>query len=399
MRILHVNGCARRAGGAETYLADLVSAQGRRGDAVGLLATDGSTEFELQAFHTIGTRASAVGEFVTAFAPDVVHVHDDCLPPETEAGLRRQYPTVDFLHDFSFGCASGEHYFRGGAICERPHGRGCLINIVVRGCAHRADIRAPLRRYRNLSRRRAFLRDARAVVASEYLRTVAVLNGVEADRCHVVPYFADRPAAPPAPAAEGVIAFVGRVSSGKGLDVLLRALARIGGGWERLLVAGDGWALPACRRLATELGLGSKVTFLGWCGRDETSRVLERASIVVVPSRWPEPFGIVGIEAMAHARPVVASRVGGIPEWLGDGETGLLVEAGSESLLAVAIGRLLSDPASAEAMGKEAWRRVERFSLERHLGRLDGVYQAAVSGRRDAHGRTTEETLTASAHA
>jgi glycosyltransferase involved in cell wall biosynthesis len=234
------------------------------------------------------------------------------------------------------------------------------------------------------------------VVASNYMRSVAVRNGVDPGRCVVAPYFAERPAAPPPASSEAVVAFLGRISYNKGLDTLLRSLALLRGHWDRLLVAGDGWALPECRRLANRLGVDSKVSFLGWCGREVIAEVCEAARVVVVPSRWPEPFGIVGIEAMAHARPVVASRVGGIPEWLDDGETGLLVKAGSEGSLASALGALLSDPGRAEAMGREAWERAQRFSLERHLERLDGLYESALSARierSERSGLSLSETL------
>jgi glycosyltransferase involved in cell wall biosynthesis len=381
MRILHVNGSARLTGGVETYLADLVSAQSCRGDSVGLLASDDSTDFSVNAFQSVSAGEVTVREFVTRFQADVVHIHDACLPIAIEEELRRDHPTVDFFHDFSFACASGEHYFRDGTACNRSHGRGCLLNLVFRGCAHRSDLRGPISRYRELNRRLPVLREATAIVASRYMRSVAIGNGLASSRCHVIPYFTQRPATPPPPSDGAAVAFVGRISSGKGLDTLLRSLALVQGEWERLLVSGDGWALSEARNLSTRLGLHTKVSFLGWCGREEIRDILREAQVVVVPSRWPEPFGLVGIEAMAQARPVIASRVGGIQEWLDDGETGLVVEAGDERSLARAIDTLLADPDRASAMGREGWQRVGRFSPAAHLAGLDTVYEDALSER------------------
>lgn len=381
MRILHVNGSARLTGGVETYLAELLSAQGRRGDSVALLASDDSTDFSVNAFQSVSSDEVAVREFVASFQPDVLQIHDGCLPIAIEEDLRRHYPTVDFFHDFSFACASGEHYFRDGRACNRPHGRGCLPNLVFRGCAHRSDLRGPIGRYRELNRRLPLLRGATTVVASRYMRSVAIANGLASSRCHVIPYFTLRSATAPPPSDEAVVAFVGRISSGKGLDTLLRSLALVGSEWDRLLVSGDGWALPEARSLTTTLGLHSKVSFLGWRGPDEIRDILREAQMVVVPSRWPEPFGIVGLEAMGQARPVIASRVGGIPEWLDDGKTGLVVEAGDERSLARAIDTLLADPDRAAAMGREGWQRVGRFSPAAHLTGLDTVYEDALSDR------------------
>jgi glycosyltransferase involved in cell wall biosynthesis len=381
MRLLHVNGSARLTGGVETYLADLVSVQSRRGDSVGLLASDQSTDFSVDAFQSLSADEVAVSEFVTRFQADVVHIHDSCLSSAIEENLRRDHPTVDFFHDFSFACASGEHYFRDGTACNRSHGRGCLLNLVFRGCAHRSDLRRPLGRYRELNRRLPNLRGTTAVVASRYMRSVAIGNGLAPSRCHVVPYFTRRPATPPPPSGEAVMAFVGRISSGKGLNTLLRSLALVRGEWDRLLVSGDGWALAEAQSLSTTLGLQSKVSFLGWCGREGIRDILREAQVVVVPSHWPEPFGIVGIEAMAQARPVIASRVGGIPEWLDEDETGLVVEAGDERSLARSIDTLLADPERASAMGREGWQRVGRFSEAAHLAGLDTVYEDALSER------------------
>jgi glycosyltransferase involved in cell wall biosynthesis len=97
-----------------------------------------------------------------------------------------------------------------------------------------------------------------------------------------------------------------------------------------------------------------------------------------MPSRWPEPFGIVGIEAMAQSRPVVASKVGGIPDWLDDGETGRLVPAGDASALAAAITSVLDDEEWAGQLGTAAWRRVGRFSVAAHLEQLDRAYEQAL---------------------
>jgi type III pantothenate kinase len=84
------------------------------------------------------------------------------------------------------------------------------------------------------------------------------------------------------------------------------------------------------------------------------------ARFAVVPSRWPEPFGMVGPEAMARGRPVIGFAAGGIPDWLDDGVTGLLVPPGDIGGLTRAMDRLLGDPALTAAMGRAAAARVDR---------------------------------------
>jgi glycosyltransferase involved in cell wall biosynthesis len=362
MRVVHLNRSGERRGGVEAYLLALVEAQRARGASVELMHGENGGAIDIE-----------------AFAPDVVHIHGRFLSDEVERRLQREHVVVRSLHDFSFGCASGELWLRDGHACERAHGAGCVLGIAAHGCAHRADLRPALRRLRPVGRELQLVRDAGSVVAySEFVRAVALRNGVDAARCRTIPYFTERAVVPVPPTAERTVVFAGRIVANKGLDVLIRALAEISHSWDRLLVAGDGWDRKRCELLARELGVASRVEFLGWLCGDETRSALEAASIVALPSRWPEPFGIVGIDAMAAARAVVASAAGGIPEWLDDGATGLLVPPGDESALAAALRSLLDDPARAAALGREGWNRVARFSTDVHVDALAAVYAEAA---------------------
>jgi glycosyltransferase involved in cell wall biosynthesis len=183
--------------------------------------------------------------------------------------------------------------------------------------------------------------------------------------------------------ASGVpeVLFVGRIMPEKGLYDLLRALAGLKREY-RLVVVGDGPARANAERLAASLGILPRVTFAGWQG--EVAPFYRRASLLVVPSLWPEPFGIIGIEAMAHALPVVAYRSGGIPEWLVDGVTGRLVEPGDVAGLAVAIDEVLGDAALARKLGEAGRKRQrEMFGPERHIEKLEKVFAKVAAAGRD----------------
>ena len=128
------------------------------------------------------------------------------------------------------------------------------------------------------------------------------------------------------------------------------------------------------------MGLDTRVTFRGWLQGDALVNAYREAAVVVVPSRWPEPFGIVGIEAMAHGRPVVAFSVGGIPEWLENGVGGVLVPPGDVIAMGERIGALLADPAEAERIALLGRARVMReFSEEAHLSSLVPLYERAIA--------------------
>lgn len=367
MKIVHAHTETGAVGGTETYLHALVEAQRAAGHDVLLAHRD--------------TPVDAVA----AFAPDVLHFHRSPFSPAAEAALAADAGTVRSLHDFSFGCATGHRWFRDGSHCTRAHGPGCLAAIAGRGCAHRRDLRPVLREYQAVGGRLDAARAADAVVVySAHVRGVALANGVAADRCHVIPYFVSLPRnAPPLPERRTVV-FVGRVERDKGLDVLIDALARVPAVWDELVVVGDGNDRERCERLASEAGLGTRTRFLGWQGRDGVERALRQARVVALPSRWPEPFGIVGLEAGAFGRPVVASASGGIPEWLEDSRNGLLVPPGDSSALAAALAHALGDPSLAVALGAEGRRRAATFSAARHLRELDAVYRRVAGEARRA---------------
>jgi len=120
------------------------------------------------------------------------------------------------------------------------------------------------------------------------------------------------------------------------------------------------------------LGLERKVKFLDWVDHEKIGEHYATSTVVAVPSRWPEPFGMVGLEAMQHGRPVVAFDVGGISDWLEHEETGLLVPEQDVAGFARALERILTKDEFAVRLGENAYERVrERFSFERYLDQLE----------------------------
>jgi glycosyltransferase involved in cell wall biosynthesis len=171
------------------------------------------------------------------------------------------------------------------------------------------------------------------------------------------------------------VVFAGRIVMSKGIDVLIRAACRVEA---EFVICGEGRRLDDMRRLAQRLGIAERVCFKGWLDAERLADEFANASLVVMPSVWPEPFGLVGIEALAAGRPAVASLTGGVVDWLEDGVAGLGVPPGDELELARALNELLADPGRQAAMGM-AGRRVvaDRFSPERHVAALLGGYRAA----------------------
>ena len=394
MRVLQLCAHLDMVGGVESYLRRLVTGLDGRGHASLVLGGAGSAESwpsggagvglvpGCQWFGAPEEATDQVLDLAEEFRPDVVHVHE----VENFGLVQRlaaRWPTLKHAH-VDFTCAAGgRRYFRRSRrACSRVLGPLCLWHYYAGPCG---PARSPLRAlagYRRARKAFSVWRGVRRVIAnSEHLRQGLKRAGLRPETTEVLHYFV--PAAGKSGEKSpdgGEVLFVGRIVPGKGLEDLLRALARMETP-ARLTVVGDGFARRGAERAAGELGLARRVEFASW--QDDVEPFYRRASVLVVPSLWPEPFGIVGIEAMARALPVVAYRSGGIPEWLEDGRTGMLCEPGDINGLAESIDAVLSEPGAASRMGKAGQERQRRlFSPEPHLERLEEIYREVV----DTHG-------------
>jgi glycogen(starch) synthase len=180
------------------------------------------------------------------------------------------------------------------------------------------------------------------------------------------------------PFHEPRILCLGRVVEEKGFDIALDAFPKILEQFDnaRLVVAGDGIARASLQERATRLGIDRRVDFVGWVDAARVPELINGSTVVVVPSRWEEAFGLVALEAGQMARPVVGTRVGGLPEVVDDGETGIVVPKEDPAALAEAVIGLLTDRESATRMGENARRRArESFGWDRCLDDYEALYQ------------------------
>ena len=189
------------------------------------------------------------------------------------------------------------------------------------------------------------------------------------------------PIQPPRPSLSSppTVAFAGRLVREKGVDVLVRAFAKVVTQIPeaRLILAGEGPEYEHLQRLIANLGLSSSVTMPGHLQQLEMERRFAAVWVQVVPSRWAEPFGIVAAEAMMRGTAVVGSASGGLTEIIHHGKTGLLVPPGDADALAGALVRLLGDRKLVERMGR-AGREVAlaRFNEASYVDGFVRLYQA-----------------------
>lgn len=188
---------------------------------------------------------------------------------------------------------------------------------------------------------------------------------------------------------------IGRVVPQKGFDLLIEAYARLVSRLPSapdLIIAGDGPERAGLSAQAESLGLADRVHLIGRADRPQAVRLFQGCAFFVLPSRQ-EPQGIVSLEAMACAKPVVAANVGGVPEIVADGETGLLFPGGDAVALENTLEQMLADPARAEAMGRAGRARAEaHFTWQRIADQYFEIYHRAAGKSRNS-GEDSGENL------
>lgn len=380
MKILWLQDKMGAFGGAEANVLATATALRERGFENHLLfkedtGTD-TTRWQsaFQGMHEAGAEAAA--GVAKKLQVDAVWIHNWTgaadFPPIVAAGI----PSARMVHDHALYCMRGYKYHPlTRKNCDRPASWACIfpcLAFLQRGPSGGVAIASLKEKFREISDNRAL---TRCVVAGEFMRGELVKNGFPAEKLRVIPPVPPEWAASEENAAEdftpGRVLFVGQVIRGKGVDLLLRALAKVSQPWHFVL-AGKGSALPKCEKIIDELGLRDRVTIHGYLPPEELRRQYRQAQIVAVPSAWQEPFGLVGVEAMRNERAVVAFAVGGIPDWLEDGKTGILVPPADVDALADAIGNLLANPDLCREMGKKGRESAStKFSFPEYVDRIE----------------------------
>jgi len=386
VRLLHFALTGTMVGGVERYLATLLGAA--PGELEHLLVYEGGDRHPvagrwpaIRAPWTFERRTQVAA--LPAGLGDGVPIFHFPPAPAVHAGLARSgRPWAVFCHDHRWWCPSGTRFHaRLGKACDvRASGPACALRYHALGCG---SVRPSptVHGFARAGAARVSLHDAPAVLtASAYMRDEAVRHGARPDRTHVLPL----PVAAGAPTGTGrdpapTILFASRLTPEKGPFVLLDAFARMQRR-VRLEIAGTGIGAADVAHAVRRHPRSGDIQLLGELSSDGVRARMRAAHVVSVPSIWPEPFGLVGIEALAEGQPVVASATGGTTDWARE-ELGVIpVPPGDPQRLADALDSAIADPVWADRASSvgAGWVAV-RHGLDAHVGRLRALLDAGAA--------------------
>ena len=322
--------------------------------------------------------------------PDAIYVHKCVSVPVLEALVQSGRPLVRMEHDHDIYCMRSYKYFPWSRrICSKKAGLCCLFPCLAflkrdRSCKPFGVSWVNYRRQmRCLELSRQFTAQ---FVVTHYMRDELIRQGFPAERICIFPPI-------PAPAAtsfsstfsqRNLIVFAGQIIRGKGLDVLLRALAQCREPFE-LAVLGAGSHQAFCEKLTRDLNLQDRVHFHGFVPFDKMAEIYREATLVAVPSVWPEPIATIGLEVLRYGLPVVGFDAGGIRDWLRDGETGFLIPWMDVTAMTARIDELLNDKDKAKRLGEQGREFVNRaYAFTPYIERMKRVFHALIEKRSPA---------------
>lgn len=318
--------------------------------------------------------------------PDLVHLHNyahQLSPSILDAAREARVPVVQTLHDYKLTCPVYLHRTPAGEVCERCLGGNYLHCAVHRCNAGSLTMSAVNALEMTWHRMRGTLNAIDLFCCPSRFQCAKLLEaGIDPGRIAHVPHSVFTREFAACHDAGGPALYAGRLSPEKGLVTLLEAHARAPA--SRLVLAGDGPQRAELEARVEALGVGERTRFAGLLRGAEYDRVWREAAFLVLPSECYEVRPMVIHEAYARGKPVLATRIGTIPEIVPDGETGRLVPPADPEALAAGLGWMREDTARLVALGKAGRAYAEtELNPERQWTAQEAAYARAL----ERHGR------------
>jgi glycosyltransferase involved in cell wall biosynthesis len=333
--------------------------------------------------HILARKAiGPIKRIIEEHRPDVCHIHNLQNAYVTDF-LTKTIPCVRSIHDPRLYCFTNWRLLPDNSVCPYPLGSECI---------HQGCISSSLSSQNNVDRNASWvlknfkIHKKMPILIGESRAQIDCMlqNGFVPEQIGWLPNFT--PLRPVHEVREylkqhfkpeeKIVLFVGRASLEKGINVLMDACEHIKSDCKVVFIT----AGPLLEEVQVRAKcFGTKVEVIPGLSYEETRKYYARASVVVVPSTWLESFCLIGPETFANMKPVIGSRIGGILDWLKEGETGWFFEPGNSLDLAQKIDDALSDPERLRTMGEAAYERVKTYyNPETYLARLVDIYQRGI---------------------
>ena len=318
---------------------------------------------------------SKLASLIDQTRPDLMHCHNiyhQLTPSIVGVAKSRGIPVVLTLHDTKPVCPVHTR-MRDGQLCSLCSA-GDFHHVLTYRCSE-GSIAQSATLYMEAVIQRwlgSYEKVDRFLAPSQFMRD-SVLRRFSADRVELLYNGVDVTSIPASDQDKGYVLYCGRLAQGKGAETLLQAHEAAGCSWP-VVIAGTGPLMDDLKSQFTR-----NVRFVGQLSGETLRTTIAEASVVVVPSEWCENCPMSVLEAMAHGKVVVATRIGGIPELVDDRVTGLLFEPGNAEELRMHLEGLMADTERRAQMGAAGRGRVASdFSLDKHNAELMAVYRSLV---------------------
>lgn len=401
MKVLMANKYYFLKGGAERYMFELIKLLVKHGHSVVPFAMQHAknkdTSYERYFVSEVetsdvglgwqGLRTAArmtysleaarkFGALVRDQRPDLLHVQNiyhQISPSILKEAKKRKLSTVMTLHDYHLVSPNYSMYRNGKP--EPPDKKHPYLWTVARRSVRGSFAASALSAFKSWFHERLHLYDHvyRFIAPSDFMKKTVVTYGIDAKRVEVIPHFIDLKGREPVGGEGDGVVFVGRLSPEKGIATLLRAMKEIPD--EKCTIVGEGPDRARLSLMVQDLGL-KNVHFKGAKYGKDLEREIAKARALIVPSESYEVFGLTALEAYAYGKPVIASRIGGLPEVVKEGETGYLFEPGYAIDLAEKISKMTAE--KARQMGSAGRKLAETaYTPEKHYLRIEELYKEA----------------------
>jgi glycosyltransferase involved in cell wall biosynthesis len=404
LRILLVNKFHYLKGGSETYYFELAKLLREKGHTIAFFSMQNEqnikTDFKeyfvenidlngnnkLKALDVIYSKKNKqkMLEAIEDFKPDIIHINNfqrQLSSSIIEAANEKNIPVVFTAHDEQAICPAITMLDSSNNICEDCK-NGKYINCIKKGCVKNSKLKSVLgaiEGYYYRAKKVYTKKIAHIITPSEFLKQKLVEDGIPANNIDTIYNFIDEDKFNIETQDDGYALFFGRLSKEKGVLNLIEAFASLNKG--TLYIAGTGPEQEKIESVISKKGLENRVKLLGLLNSNEMKEKVRKCKFVVLPSIWYEncPYSI--IEALTLGKPVIGSKIGGIPELVIDGKNGFTYEYNDRQDLACKMDKLFTDSELVKQMGENAKINAKKlYSKDTYYDKIIKVYEQVLNG-------------------